>query len=88
MFRTLCVEGTKADTKHIKKIFDQSLCLATGLSPYLGYKVTTEIVKNALKNGKTLKQEVLDQKLMTEKELNQILSPEKLTAPNIRINLT
>lgn len=88
MFREQCVDGVKADTKHIKELFEKSLCLATGLSPYLGYKVTAEIVKNALKNGKTIKQEVLDQKLMTEKELNQILSPEKLTAPNIRINLT
>jgi len=59
------------------------LCLATGLSPYLGYKVTAELVKEALHKSKTLKQEVLDQNFMSEKDLNEVLSPAKLTAPSL-----
>ena len=81
MFRVFCIDGIKPDTKRIKYLFESSLCLATGLSPYIGYKVTAEIVKNALHKGKTLRQEVLDQKFMSESELNKILSPEALTAP-------
>ena len=40
---------------YFKKLLDGSLCLETGLSPYLGYKVTAQIVKEAIKKGKTLK---------------------------------
>ncbi len=82
MFRTFCVEGIKADTKRCHKLLDESLCLATGLSPYLGYKVTAELVKDALQKGKTLKQEVTDHTFMSPKELEDILSPSKLTAPS------
>lgn len=87
MFRTFCVEGIKADKKRCRKLLDESLCLATGLSPYLGYKVTAELVKDALKKGKTLKQEVTDRKFMDPKELEDILSPSKLTAPSLRDKL-
>ncbi len=83
MFRTFCVEGIKADKKRCQKLLDDSLCLATGLSPYLGYKVTAELVKDALHKGKTLKQEITDQQFMDTKELENILSPSKLTAPSL-----
>jgi len=82
MFRTFCVDGIKADEKRCKQLLDESLCLATGLSPYLGYKVTAQLVKDALHKGKTLKQELIDQNFMREKDLVKILDPAKLTAPS------
>ncbi len=82
MFRTFCVEGIKADKKRCQALLEQSLCLATGLSPYLGYKVTAELVKEALHKGKTLKQEVSDQNFMTIQDLDSVLAPAKLTAPS------
>src|SRR5690606_28738312 len=43
-FRKLCVDGIKANTEQIEKLLDQSLSMATGLSPYIGYKATAELV--------------------------------------------
>ncbi len=83
MFRTFCVEGIKADKKRCKDLLEQSLCLATGLSPYLGYKVTAELVKDALHKGKTLKQEVADRQFMTEQDLTAVLDPARLTSPSL-----
>ncbi len=83
MFRKFCIEGIMADKKRIQELFDKSLCLATGLSPYLGYKVTAQLVKEALHKSRTLKQEILGKKFMSEKDLNEILSPAKLTAPGL-----
>jgi aspartate ammonia-lyase len=83
MFRTLCVEGIKADKKRCNELLDRSLCHATGLSPYLGYKVTAEMVKESLKKGKSLKETVHDRKFMAESELDGILSAERLTAPSL-----
>lgn len=81
MFRTFCIDGIKADKKRCGELLEKSLCMATGLSPYLGYKVTAELVKDALRKGSTLKQEVTNHRFMDEKELNRILSPAMLTEP-------
>jgi aspartate ammonia-lyase len=83
MFRTFCINGIRADKKRCKELLDRSLCHATGLSPYLGYKITAELVKESLKKGKNLKTTVLEKKFMTESELDIILSAERLTAPSL-----
>lgn len=83
MFRVFCIDGIKADEKRCKHLLDTSLCHATGLSPYIGYKVTAELVKEALKGGKTLKRTVLEKKFMSAAELDKILSPASLTAPAV-----
>jgi len=83
MFRLFCVDGIKADKKRCQKLLDESLCLATGLSPYLGYKVTAELVKEALHKGKTLKQEVADHNFMSKNDLDAILNPARLTSPSL-----
>jgi len=83
MFRRLCVDGIKADKKRCRELLDKSLCHATGLSTYLGYKVTAELVKESLKKGETLKTTVHEEKFMKESELDTILSAERLTAPSL-----
>lgn len=81
-FRKLCIDGIKANTGQIEKLLDQSLCLATGLSPYIGYKATAELVNEALKKKQSLKTTVASKQFMSEKELNAILSAKKLTKPS------
>lgn len=83
MLRIFCVEGIKADEKRCLELLDGSLCLATGLSPYIGYKVTAELVKEALTKGKSLKQVVTEKKFMEKNDLDHILSPAMLTAPSL-----
>lgn len=74
MFSRFCLKNLQINEKRIKKLFEESLCTATALSPKLGYTLTAEIVKSALQKGKTIKEEVLNRKLMDEKKLNKILS--------------
>lgn len=85
MFRTFCIEGIKADKKRCQELLNQSLCLATGLSPYLGYKLTAEIVNEALKKNKTLKEVVSERKLLNPKDLEKVLSAENLTSPQKKL---
>ncbi len=80
-FNNFCIKGLKVNKETVAKELDESLAFATALAPYLGYRLTAEIVKTALKNGNTLKEEVLKRKLYTEKELSQILSIENTTNP-------
>jgi len=83
MFRRLCVDGIKADKKRCQTLLDKSLCHATGLSPYLGYKATAELVKESLHKGNTLKQAVMEKAFMSADELDTILSAERLTSPSL-----
>lgn len=72
--RTLCIRGLKINISRVKILFENSLCTATALSPYIGYAKTAEIVKAAHKNGTTIKEEILVRKIMKEKELDRILN--------------
>ena len=51
--------------------------LVTALAPQIGYDNAAKIAKLALKNGTTLKEEVLKTKLINEKEFNRIVNPKK-----------
>ena len=81
-FALYCVRGIKADKIKIKKLLDNSLMLVTALAPQIGYDNAAKIAKLALKNGTTLKEEVLKTKLINEKEFNRIVNPKKMIYPN------
>lgn len=86
MFREFCIDGIKADEERCKELLDKSTAIATALNPYIGYQITSKIVKEALKNNDSIKNTVLKYKLIDEKALNKILSPEEMTKP-IEIDL-
>lgn len=54
----LCIKGLKVNKERVKELYDQSLCEATALSAKLGYDKTAKLVKSALKNGTTVKEEL------------------------------
>ena len=82
MFRTSCIDGIKANKKRCAELLDKSLSMATALSPYLGYKVTAQLVNEALEKDKTLIETVQSKQFMPDAELKNILSPKKLIKPH------
>lgn len=74
MLNNFALKNLQVNEKQIRKLFEESLCTATSLSPKLGYALTAEIVKSALKKGTTIRQEVLTRKLMSEKEFEKIIA--------------
>ncbi|VVB65396.1 Fumarate hydratase class II [Candidatus Gugararchaeum adminiculabundum] len=84
MFSEKCIRGIKADRKRIDEHLANSLTIGTALNPYFGYGKMSALIKKALKEGKSLKQVILEEKLLSESELNRLLSPEKLTKPSLR----
>lgn len=81
LFAEECVQGIEANALQCEKLLQSSLCIATGLSPYLGYKATAELVKEALQTQIPLQQVVKNKNFMADKELRKILSPSHLTGP-------
>ncbi len=75
MLTNKCVKGIKPNKKIAKRYAMNSKTIATVFVPKLGYKKVEEIIKTAMENDKTVKQVILDKNLMTEKEVDEMLSP-------------
>ncbi|MBI3051601.1 aspartate ammonia-lyase [Candidatus Woesearchaeota archaeon] len=81
MLREKCVSGMTIDTNRAAELAENSLIMATALSPYLGYEIVAELVKQGLKEKKTIRQMTLEHNLIPEKDLNIILDPLHMTRP-------
>ena len=81
VLRARCVEGIEADREKCRYYAERSFGIAAALNPHIGYSKAAECVKEALKTKRTLRQVVLSNGLLSEKELARILSPENLTQP-------
>ena len=68
-----CIRGIAADERRCRKHFEASAGLATILNPVLGYDRVAELVKAGLKQGKSLRTLVVEQKLMAEEALDDLL---------------
>ena len=58
-----------------------SMAIVTALNPYIGYSKAADIAKESLLTGKSIKEIILKNGLMSEKKLNAILSPMSMTKP-------
>ena len=83
VFRTRTVECVRADEARCRELLDRSTAVATALSPYLGYDLTAEIAKEAVRTGRSIREIVLARGLMPAAELDRILSPEAMTRPGL-----
>jgi fumarate hydratase, class II len=81
LLRERCIEGLTVDRRRARALVAGSLIEATALSPYLGYDVTAELVKEARARRRPLRAVVLDHGLLDVRALARVLSPEALTGP-------
>lgn len=76
------VQVSEKDKENLRKKVEESPGLATFLIPVITYKKASEIVKDVLETGRSVKEIVLEQKLMTEEEWKEFMKPENLTRPH------
>lgn len=81
VFRLYCVDDIKADLVRCRFYAENSFGIAAALNPIIGYEKGAECVKEANKTGKTLREVILQKKLLTPAELDRYLSPDPLTRP-------
>ena len=81
LLRTRCIEGLVVDRQRARALVAGSLIEATALSPYLGYDVTAELVKETRATGRPLREVVLAHGLLDSQALARVLSPAALTGP-------
>lgn len=87
VLRKYCIEGIKADAEHCRNYIKGSIGIVTALNPIIGYKNSTKIAKEALATGKSVYDLVLEHGILTQEELDTILSPENMIHP-VKLNIT
>jgi aspartate ammonia-lyase len=72
------IDGIKANRDRLESYVEKSPVLVTLLNPYIGYLKAAEIYKEALKTNKSIRQLVLEKKLMTPADLDKALSKKNI----------
>src|SRR6266403_5584953 len=76
-----CVKGITANRERLRAVVENSIGVVTALNPYIGYANATAVAQLALVTGRSVYDLVLEKKLLTREQLDQILQPEVLTQP-------
>ncbi|WP_076864094.1 aspartate ammonia-lyase [Bradyrhizobium mercantei] len=76
-----CVDGIEADRERCRSLVQGSIGLITALAPALGYEASSRVARRALKENRSVADIVLEEKLLTEEQLNQLLELEAMTRP-------
>ena len=84
--RTLCVDGITANSRVTEEQVHNSIGVVTALNPYIGYKNSTKIAKEAITTGKGIVEIVLEKGILSKEQLDQILAPENLIKP-VRLDI-
>ena len=78
-----CVSGITANEERCRYLVESSVGVVTALSPHIGYQKSADIAKKALKNGKPVREIILEEKVLTKEEMDEILDPVHMTEPGI-----
>ena len=78
--RTKCIDGITVNREHCEKMVRNSIGIVTALNPYIGYKNSTKIAKEALATGGSVYDIVLEHGILSKEELDKILDPENMLA--------
>jgi aspartate ammonia-lyase len=78
VFRRKCVEGIAVDEKRCAEYLEKNPALATFLSPHIGYLEASKIAKQALEEGRSVKEIALEKGLLKPEEIERIFDPKRL----------
>jgi fumarate hydratase class II len=86
LFADRCIDGIEADVERCRTYAESSPSIVTPLNHYIGYDEAALVAKQSLKEGKTIKQVVIergyvDQGKITLDELDRVLDVLSMTRP-------
>ena len=78
-----CISGITANEERCRNMVEGSVGIITAICPYVGYEKAANIAKEAIKTGKSVRELILRDKLLTGEQLDIILDPISMTEPGI-----
>jgi aspartate ammonia-lyase len=82
-FSEFCVTGIEANRERARDLMERSSALSTPLAPYLGYALAADISKQAVREGRTIREIVIERGIFDAADLDQLLAPHELTEPGV-----
>jgi aspartate ammonia-lyase len=78
-----CIDGITANKERCRSLVENSIGLVTALNPVLGYETSTQLAKESLETDRGVYELVLEKKLLSKSELDELLKPENMIKPKI-----
>ncbi|MBU1095017.1 MAG: aspartate ammonia-lyase [Bacteroidetes bacterium] len=73
-----CIDGITVNAERCRSLVENSIGLVTALNPHIGYEASTALAKEALESNRGVYELVLENKLMSKEELDEVLKPENM----------
>jgi fumarate hydratase class II len=80
-FADRCVAGIEVNEVRCQELVERSLMLVTALNPYIGYDAAARVAKKAHHENKTLKEVLLEEKLLDPATIDEALDPKAMIHP-------
>jgi aspartate ammonia-lyase len=77
--RVHCVDGITANADVCRHYVEYSIGVVTALNPVIGYDRSTELAAEAMKTGRGIMELVREKKILTEKQIAEVLDPVAMT---------
>jgi fumarate hydratase class II len=82
-FATRCIDGIEVNDDRPRELVERNSIVVTALNPHIGYDNGARIAKEAVASGRSIRELVLEEGLMTAEELDVALDLKKMTEGGI-----
>ncbi len=79
VFNEKCIRGIAADEERCRNYMHSSAALGTVLNPEIGYRRTAELIEEAISEGKSIRDLVVEKGILSAEKMDALLDPAKLT---------
>jgi aspartate ammonia-lyase len=77
-----CVDGITASEERCRWYVENSVALVTALNPRIGYARAAELAKRAMAKGKTIRETIIEEKLLDPDEVTKVMDTYSMTEYN------
>jgi fumarate hydratase, class II len=82
-FTDNCVVGIEANEERARELLELNPSIATALNPYIGYDQAAVVAKESAKRGVSVREVVLEKKLLPEDQVDRALDVRGMTEPGL-----
>jgi fumarate hydratase class II len=83
VFAEKTILGIEANEAQCRRYAESSPSIGTSLNPYIGYEEAAKVIKQSVAEDKTIREVVLERKLMKPADLDRALDVEAMTKGGI-----
>ncbi len=80
---TKCVDGIEADPERAQNLLEKNVIVVTALNPHIGYDNGARVAKRAFAEGRTVRDVVLEERLMSAEDLDAALDLKGMTGGGV-----